>query len=290
QWLTDRQAPTTARVFVNRVWQIYFGTGFVSSPEDFGVQSEKPSHPELLDWLAVEFMENGWSMKALHRLIVHSATYRQSSRVTPELLTKDPYNRLLARASRLRVEAEIVRDISLHVSGLLQHQLGGPAVFSPAPAFLFQPPASYGPFTWNEAQGADRYRRAIYTFRRRSTPYPMLTNFDAPNGDAACVRRVRSNTPLQALTTMNEVLFLEAARALGKRMLLEGGETDADRLQFGFRLCTSRLPTKRELTLLKQSLQQQRERFADGWLIPVEVLFGSREPRHEMPGNITPTQ
>jgi hypothetical protein len=289
-WLTDKQAPTTARVFVNRIWQSYFGLGFVTSAEDFGVQCEKPTHPELLDWLAVEFMEKGWSIKQLHRLIVSSATYRQSSKVTPELLSKDPYNRLLARASRLRVEGEIVRDISLSVSGLLNPQVGGPSLFSPAPSFLFQPPASYGPFTWTETQGADRYRRALYTFRRRSTPYPMLTNFDAPNGDSACVRRTRSNTPLQALTTMNEVVFLEAARALGKRMILEAGSNDADRIRFGFRLCTSRVPTASELKLLETHLQQQRSRFADGWLNPVEVIFGTKELKDKVPEGLTPTQ
>lgn len=290
RWMTDRQAPTTARVFVNRVWQAYFGLGFVASAEDFGIQSEPPTHPELLDWLAVEFMDNGWSIKALHRLIVNSATYRQSSKVTPELLNKDPYNRSLARASRMRVEGEIVRDISLAVSGLLNPQVGGPSLFSPAPSFLFQPPASYGPFTWSETQGPDRYRRALYTFRRRSTPYPMLTNFDAPNGDAACVRRSRSNTPLQALTTMNEVVFVEAARSLGKRMLIEGGSSDRDRIRYGFRLCTSRQPSDKELNLLETHLQQQRVRLSDGWLNPAEIIFGTRDLKEKVPAGLTPTQ
>mgnify|MGYP003349931554 CR=1 FL=1 len=170
RWLTDRSHPTTARVIVNRVWQAYFGTGIVSTSEDFGVQAEPPSHHELLDWLAVEFMENGWSFKHLHRLITLSATYRQSSRVTPELYEKDQFNRLLARFPRQRVEGEIVRDIALAASGLLNEKLSGPAIFSPSPAFLYQPPASYGPFTWTEETGADRYRRGLYTFRRRSTP------------------------------------------------------------------------------------------------------------------------
>lgn len=289
-WLTDRQSPTTARVFVNRVWQSYFGQGLVSTPEDLGLQSEAPSHPELLDWLAVEFMEQGWSIKKLHRLIVNSATYRQSSKVTPEQLNRDPYNRLLARATRLRVEGEVVRDISLAVSGLLDPKVGGPAIYSPAPSFLFQPPTSYGPFTWIEAQGAERYRRALYTFRRRSTPYPMLTNFDTPNGDAACVRRVRSNTPLQALTTLNETVFMETARALGLRLLKEGGDSDAARIGYGFRLCTSRLPTKSEKETLEKLLSKQRSRFADGWLNPAEVLFGVQELKEKPPAGITPTQ
>ena len=289
-WITDRQSPTTARVFVNRVWQSYFGMGLVTTPEDFGIQSELPSHPELLDWLAVEFMEQGWSVKKLHRLIVLSATYRQGSKVTPETLAKDPYNRLLARSPRLRVDGEVVRDISLAVSGLLDPKIGGPAIYSPAPSFLFQPPASYGPFTWNEAQGSDRYRRALYTFRRRSTPYPMLTNFDAPNGDAACVKRVRSNTPLQALTTLNETVFVETARTFGLRMLKEGGNNDATRIEYGFRLCTGRVPIADERNTLEKLLNKERSRFAEGWLIPSEVLFGTKELKEKLPAGITPTQ
>ncbi len=189
KWLASRDSPTTARSLVNRVWQAYFGTGIVATSEDLGVQCEPPSHPELLDWLAVEFMENGWSLKHLHRLIANSATYRQSSRVTGPLLARDPYNRLLARGPRFRVDAEVVRDIALSASGLLDPKIGGPSVCPPAPAFLFQPPVSYGPKVWNEATGIERYRRAFYTFRYRSVPYPMLQAFDAPNGDFACVRR-----------------------------------------------------------------------------------------------------
>ena len=230
RWLADRQAPTTARAIVNRVWQAYFGTGIVSTSEDLGSQCEAPSHPDLLDWLAVELMESGWSLKHLHRLIVTSATYRQSSRVTPELQARDPYNRLLARGPRFRVDAEIVRDIGLAASGLLNPAIGGESVYPPAPAFLFQPPASYGPKTWVDATGPDRYRRALYTFRFRSVPYPMLQAFDSPNGDFSCVRRARSNTPLQALTLLNEPVSLESARALALRTLKDGGASDAARL------------------------------------------------------------
>jgi hypothetical protein len=219
RWLVDRRSPTTARSIVNRVWQAYFGQGLVPSSEDLGKQSETPSHPELLDWLAVEFMDRGWSLKTLQRTIVTSATYRQSSAVSPELLSRDPYNRLLARAPRLRVEAEVVRDIALAASGLLNPKVGGPSVYPPAPGFLFEPPASYGPKNWYEDKDEDRYRRALYTFRFRSVPYPMLQTFDAPNGDFSCVRRARSNTPLQALVTLNEPLFLESARALALRTL-----------------------------------------------------------------------
>src|SRR5262249_35131439 len=181
RWLVDRKAPTTARALVNRVWQTYFGTGLVTSSEDLGTQSERPSHPELLDWLAVEFMERGWSQKKLHKLIVCSATYQQSSRVSPEVRARDPYNRLLARGARFRLEGEIVRDIGLSAGGLLNSAVGGRSVFPPLPDFLVQPPASYGPKIWPEDKGPNRYRRGLYTFRYRSVPYPMLQTFDAPN-------------------------------------------------------------------------------------------------------------
>ncbi|MEZ5356791.1 MAG: PSD1 and planctomycete cytochrome C domain-containing protein [Bryobacteraceae bacterium] len=276
RWLADRRSPTTARAFVNRVWQAYFGTGIVATSEDLGRQSEAPSHPELLDWLAVEFMEptakgaHPWSVKSLHRLIVNSATYRQSSRVTPQLNEIDPYNRLLARGPRFRVEGEIVRDIALAASGLLNPAIGGPPVYPPAPDFLFQPPASYGPKIWNEEKGDARFRRALYTFRYRSVPYPMLQTFDAPNGDMACVRRSRSNTPLQALTTLNEPLFLEAARALAKRTLEQGGSSDPLRLNFAFRRCVSREPAEAESAELLQLLRSQQRRFQSGELKAVE--------------------
>jgi hypothetical protein len=251
RWLTDRNAPTTARSLVNRVWQAYFGTGLVASSEDLGKQSETPSHPELLDWLAADFMEKGWSLKALHRTIALSATYQQSSKVTPELHERDSDNRLLARGPRFRVDAEIVRDIALAASGLLDRTVGGPSVYPPAPSFLFEPPASYGPKNWHEAKDASRYRRALYAFRYRSVPYPVLQNFDAPNGDMACVRRARSNTPLQALTTLNEPLFLEAAQALGERARKASG-SDRDRLAYAFRLCVARRPEAAELAALEQ--------------------------------------
>lgn len=258
RWMTDRQAPTTARAYVNRVWQTYFGTGIVATSEDLGKQADAPSHPELLDWLAVEFMDSGWSMKKLHKQIVMSSTYRQSSNVTPELLQKDPYNRLLAHGPRFRVEGEIVRDIALTASGLLNDRVGGPSVYPPAPEFLFQPPTSYGPKVWAEEKGSDRYRRALYTFRYRSVPYPMLQNFDTPNGDMACVRRARSNTPLQALTTLNEPLFVETARALAERTIKEGGKSDADRVTYAFRRCVSRQPSGAERDELLSFLAKQK--------------------------------
>jgi hypothetical protein len=298
RWITDRKSPTTSRAFVNRVWQAYFGTGLVDTPEEFGTQGAKPSHPELLDWLAVEFMEptkptdgrpwaSPWSIKHLHRLIVTSAAYRQSSRVTPELLEKDPNNRLLARGPRFRADAEVVRDIALSASGLLNPKIGGPSVFTPAPLFLFQRPVSYGPFEWDEAKGEDRYRRALYTFRRRSTPYPALTVFDSPIGEAACVKRARSNTPLQALTGLNETIFVECARALGKRAMLEGGKTDADRLTYAFRLCVSRKPTADELTVLTDLLEKSRKRFADNAAGAAGAATGEKQPKAKPPAGVT---
>ena len=262
RWLADRKSPTTARSIVNRVWQSYFGTGLVATSEDIGSQAETPSHPELLDWLAVEFMEKGWSFKTLHRLIATSSTYRQSSKVTPDGLARDPVNRLLARGPRFRVEGEIVRDIALASSGLLNPKVGGPSVYPPAPGMLFLPPVSYGPKVWKEETGENRFRRALYTFRYRSVPYPALQAFDTPPGEASCVRRSRSNSPLQALTTLNEPLFVECAQALGARILKEGGASDEERLTHAFRLCLGRKPTLREKALLLDFVAKEKDRLA----------------------------
>jgi hypothetical protein len=278
RWLTSRDAPTTARSLVNRVWAQYFGRGLVETLEDLGQQSEPPTHPQLLDWLAVEFMEAGWSLKKLHRLIVTSAVYRQSSRVTPEGLERDPGNKLLSRGPRFRVDAETVRDIALAASGLLNPQVGGPSVFPSAPEFLFVPPASYGPKNWPESKDRDRHRRALYTFRYRSVPYPALQNFDAPNGDMSCVRRPRSNTPLQALTTLNEPLFFEAAQALGQRVLEEGGTTDASRISYAFRLCTGRTAGTDEIEEVRKFLdRQRRQNPALAWTAVARVLLNLDE-------------
>jgi len=275
---------------VNRVWQTYFGTGLVESPEDFGTRCETPSHPELLDWLAYEFMEAGWSIKKLHRLITLSATYRQSSRVTKELYAEDPYNRLLARGARLRVEGEIIRDIALAASGLLNPQIGGRSVFPPAPDFLFQPPASYGPKTWKEDGGPERYRRGLYVFRFRSVPYPLLQTFDAPNGDFSCVRRLRSNTPIQALVSLNEPTFMECAQALARKTLTEGGKTDADRINFAFRRAVSRAPTDGERKELLALLEKQEKHIGEGWVKPFELSTGKNEKPDSLPDGATPTQ
>ncbi len=294
RWLVDPRSPTTARVAVNRLWQQYFGVGLVETVEDLGTQSPPASHRELLDWLAVEFMQPSapgvapWSLKHLHRLIVNSATYRQASRVNPVLLERDPNNRLLARGPRFRVEGEIVRDIALSVSGLINPSLGGRAVYPPAPEFLFQPPASYGPKTWIEEKGPERYRRSLYTFRFRSIPYPVLQAFDAPNGDASCVRRLRSNTPLQALTSLNEPQFVEAAQALARKSVNEGGKTDDQRIAFAFRQVLSRSPQPEELRALRRLLTQQRARIAEGWLNAAEMAIGRSEPVTGLPAGVTP--
>jgi hypothetical protein len=290
KWLVDRTSPTTARAIVNRVWMAYFGQGLVATPEDLGSQSESPSHPELLDWLAVEFMESGWSLKKLHKLIASSNTYQQSSKVTPELLSADPYNRSLARGPRFRVDGETVRDIALSAAGLLNLRMGGPSVFPPAPDFLFQPPVSYGPKIWPESKGADRYRRALYTFRYRSVPFPMLQAFDAPNGDASCVCRTRSNTPQQALTSLNEPLFMEAARALAGLTLQNGGSTDDQRLTFAFERCTGREPSMKEKTVLIGLLDKQAHRFTEKDARPWDLAADDPKKPPALPKDVTPAQ
>ncbi len=278
QWLVAPNSPTTARSLMNRFWQSYFGTGIVSTSEDLGTQGETPSHPELLDWLAIEFMRRGWDQKAIHRLIVTSSAYRQSSTVTPELYAKDPYNRLIARGPRQRVDAETIRDIALAASGLLNPQIGGPSVFPPAPAFLFMPPVSYAPKTWVESKGSERYRRGLYTFRYRSVPDPMMETFDSPNGDSACVRRSRSNTPLQALTMLNEPLSLEIARALAMRTLEEGGSSEDERIRYAFRRCVSRKPDETELHQLSELLQKEKARYSEGSRNPLDLA--ANDPAH----------
>jgi Protein of unknown function (DUF1549)/Protein of unknown function (DUF1553) len=301
KWLVDPKSPTTARVFVNRLWQAYFGVGLVETPEDFGMRAPEPSHPDLLEWLAVELMEPStrapaeqgtpaaWDIKHIHRLIVNSATYRQSSRVTPQLYEQDQYNRLLARGPRFRVDAEIVRDSALEAAGLLNEEIGGPSVTPPAPSFIFQPPASYGPKVWNEETGPNRYRRAIYTFRFRSVPYPMLQTFDAPNGDFSCVRRLRSNTPLQALVSLNEVVFMECAQALALHSLQQPG-SERDRITYAFRRCLARPPQESELTELQNLLHKERAHISEGWVDIPALATGKSEPIANLPKGATPTE
>lgn len=249
KWLVDPKSPTAARRMVNSIWQAYFGIGLLETSEDFGHQAARPSHPQLLDWLACEFMESGWDMKHIHRLIVESATYRQDSRASETLRENDPKNRLLARGARLRVPAETVRDIQLATSGLLDETLGGRSVFPPAPGYLFQRPVSYGPKTWDVETDSNRYRRALYTFRFRSVPYPMLVAFDAPNGSSSCVRRTVSTTPLQALVTLNEQVSVEAALALAHLILTDQGKLE-ERIARAFLRCTSRQPDAEEISTL----------------------------------------
>ena len=286
RWLVDPASPLAARVAVNRVWQSLYGQGLVSTPEDFGTRAAVPEHLELLDWLAVEFMEHGWSHKELLRWIVTSQTYRQDSRVSNDAYQVDPANRWLARGPRFRADAEVVRDIALATSGLLSLKAGGPGVIPPVPQNVLDYNYVY-PGYWTAATGEERYRRTVYGFRKRSMPDPATSNFDAPNGDTACVQRVRSNTPLAALTGMNETIFTEAARSLGLRILREGGTTDEARAKYGFELCTSRAPHPAESEELLRLLQQQRQRLAEGWLDPKPISTGeNRLP--ELPAGCTP--
>jgi hypothetical protein len=243
RWLVSKKSPLTARVIVNRVWQQYFGRGIVETENDFGLQGSLPSHPELLDWLAVEFMEKGWSLKELHRTIVTSATYRQSSVNRPDLREKDPNNVLLARQHRLRLDAEVVRDVALKASGLLSAKLGGPSVFPPIPDGVMG--QGQVKRVWTPSKGEDKYRRGLYTFVYRASPPPELTVFDAPEGFNSCTRRIRSNTPLQALTMMNDPGFFEFAAALEKHIKASG-------LEQVFKRCTGRAPRPDEAEVLQR--------------------------------------
>jgi hypothetical protein len=261
RWIADAKNPLIGRVTVNRMWQQYFGTGLVETENDFGTQGSLPTHPELLDWLATEFVGRNWSQKAMHRLIVTSSTYRQASRLRPELSDKDPYNRMLARQNRIRLEAEIIRDAALSASGLLNLTIGGPSVFPPQPDGVFS--FTQIPRTWTVSTGADRYRRGMYTHFWRSAGYPALLVFDAPDAITTCTRRIRSNTPLQALTLLNDQAFVELAQALAARVLKERLD-DRERLDYAFRLCLSRPPGDAERERLEQFLKQQLQEFRGG--------------------------
>lgn len=259
RWLFSPQNPLTARVTVNRIWSRYFGRGIVSTLNDFGTQGEPPSHPELLDWLATQFREKQWSLKQLHRLIVTSATYRQSSRNRPELVERNPYNTWLSHQNRLRVEAEIVRDQALVVSGLIKHKIGGRSVNPPQPAGV----ASLGyanSVKWTTSKGDDRYRRGLYTFFQRTVPYPMLIAFDSPDSNLSCTRRERSNTPIQALTIWNDPVFFECSQTLGKRIVEETqhkGSSLSDRINYAFQICLARKPSTEEINIVQQLYQEQ---------------------------------
>ena len=264
EWITSPQNPLTSRVIANRHWQHFFGQGIVTSEDDFGTQGTKPSHPALLDWLANRFSSQGWSFKELCRSIVLSATYRQSSQSRPEVTERDPYNTWLARQNRLRVEAEIIRDMALKASGLLYLKLGGESVRPPQPADIaslgFQ-----GSVKWPTSKGRQQHRRGLYTFFQRTVPYPMLLTFDAADSNLSCTRRDRSNTSLQALTLWNDPVFFEAAQFLARRMARftesHGPATVKDRIRFGFQLCLTRKPLEPELDLLNQLYLDQLQQF-----------------------------
>jgi hypothetical protein len=284
QWLTDPSHPLMARVTVNRFWQMYFGTGLVKTSEDFGSQGEAPSHPELLDWLATEFVRTGWDVKALQRTIVLSATYRQTSHTAADAVQRDPDNRLLARGPSIRLPAEMVRDQALAIAGLLVEKQGGPSVYPYQPAGLWRELNSYEDYV--QGKGEDLYRRSLYTFWKRSVPPPTMANFDASNREAHVVRQNVTNTPLQALDLMNNVTYVEAARVLAQRMLREGGATPQQRIAFAFRLATARLPTEREAAVLGRALTRERAAFTarpDGALKYVSQGESPRDPRLAVP-------
>jgi hypothetical protein len=290
RWIAATNNPLTARVIVNRVWQQYFGKGIVETENDFGTQGSPPSHPEMLDWLACELVEpaadcqaNRWSLKHLHRLILTSAAYRQSSQARPDLRDIDPNNKLLARQSRLRLDAEIVRDVCLASAGLLSPKMGGPPVNPPQPDGVMTLGQSKHP--WKPSADEDRYRRGIYTQFYRATPHPALNVFDAPDAFSACTRRIRSNTPLQALTLLNDEQFYELAQALGARVLRDVGESDADRLEYAFRLCLTRRPGPEEARRLQDLIVAElrqldgdpKTKQAEAWTTVARVLLNLDE-------------
>ncbi|HYT93695.1 MAG TPA: PSD1 and planctomycete cytochrome C domain-containing protein [Gemmataceae bacterium] len=296
QWLVDPSHPLTARVAVNRYWQQFFGTGLVKTAEDFGAQGELPSHPELLDWVAVEFMQptsgplgsggKKWDVKALVRLIVTSATYRQSSAVTPALLAKDADNRLLTRAPRLRLQAEFIRDQALAVSGLLNREIGGASVFPYQPAGLWQELASRSDSkNWSaqffvQSHGKDLYRRTMYTFWKRTSPPPTLVTFDAPDRETCTVRRSRTNTPLQALVLLNDPTYVEASRKLAERMMKQAESTE-ERIIFAFRLATARRPTTKEVEILSRVFNRQLNVYRQDPKAALRLLGVGEAPRDE---------
>ena len=289
RWLVDPKHPLTARVTVNRFWQQFFGIGIVKTSEDFGTKGEWPSHPELLDWLATEFMRSGWNVKQLVRLIVTSATYRQDSRVTPKLMEIDPENRLLARGPRYRLDAEELRDNALYLSGLLNLKMGGRGVRSYQPSGIWEAVGYTASNTakYSQDHGDALYRRSLYLFWKRTAPPPSMTTFDAPSREQCRARRERTNTPLQALVTMNDPQYFEAARQLGYRMLHEGGADDAERLRYGFRLATARPPTAAESAILTETLASERNLYKTNTDAAQKVIGVGESPA---PMDISPNE
>ncbi len=286
RWLVAPENPLTARVTVNRLWQQFFGMGLVKTSGDFGSQGEPPSHPELLDWLAVTFRDSGWDVKKFARLIVTSATYRQSSQAAPDLWKRDPENRLLAHGPRFRLDAEEIRDNALYVSGLLKEQLGGKAVKTYQPPNIWEPVGFGGSNTrfYKQDSGDALYRRSIYVFIKRTAPAPFMTTFDAPSREQFCTRRERSDTPLQALELMNDVQHYEAARALAERILREGGPTTPERLNYGFRTVLARTPTDRETTIACGALEKHLARYqGDPAAAQAAISNGESKPDPNLP-------
>jgi hypothetical protein len=282
KWLVQPDHPLTSRVAVNRFWQMYFGTGIVKTQEDFGVQGEPPVHPELLDWLATEFVRTGWDVRGMQRLIVTSATYRQSSAVTPALLEKDPENRLLARGPRFRMPAEMVRDTALAASGLLNAEVGGPSVRPYQPAGIWEELAfgdGFSAQSYEQSHGRDLYRRGMYTFWKRTAPPASLATFDAPDREKCTGRRALTNTPLQALVLLNDPTFVEAARALAQRTLLEGGKDEKARVAYAFRLATARMPTGKESGVLRKLLESELATYARDPQAATKLLAVGESPR-----------
>jgi hypothetical protein len=287
KWLADPRSPLTARVAVNRVWQNVFGMGLVETSEDFGTRTPEPEYRKLLDWLAVDFVEHGWSQKELLRTIVRSRTYRQSSRAAASLVQNDPQNRLLARGPRYRADAEVVRDIALSAAGLIHHRLGGASIFPPVPESVLEY-NYFKPTYWQPPTDAERYRRSVYVFRKRSMPDPVLSSFDAPNGDAACARRLRSNTPLSALTGLNETTFVEAAQALALRVLNESPPDDAARIDYAFRCCTGRAPSAAERGVILARLTADYGRLRNRELKANDIAFSPLTKLAALPSDATP--
>lgn len=284
RWLTQAENPLTARVAVNRFWQQLFGVGIVKTSDDFGFQGEYPAHLHLLDHLALDFIASGWNTKGMLRRLVLSSTYRQDSAISPELLERDPENRLLARGPRVRLSAEEIRDHALAVGGLLRQRLGGPSVFPAQPEGLYKGivvDSNYPGTSWTDSTGDDLYRRSIYTYWKRTVPYPVLNVFDAPDREFCAVRRSRTNTPLQALTMMNEPSMVDAGRRLGGRMIREGGADDRSRLGFGFRAVTGRLPSDEEHVVLLETLDHFRKDFTEDGE-GAKALLGTTSPDPEL--------
>ena len=261
KWLVDPDHPLTSRVIVNHYWQQFFGTGIVKTAEDFGSQGEWPSHPELLDWLAREFVESGWNIKHMHKLIVTSATYRQDSTIPPSLLEKDSGNRSLSYFPRMRLEAEAIRDVAMAASGLLDKSIGGESIYPYQPPGLWEQVAFQGTRKWNQSEGEKNYRRGLYVYWRRSIPYASFVTFDAPSRETCTVKRPRTNTPLQALVLMNDPVYVEAACSFGLRIMAEGGDKLDERIRFAFRVALSREPSDDELSEIRQSFLVELSHF-----------------------------